>query len=190
MMSIRMVTAIALVCLSLATASIAAQQPSPQQDKPVMVDVDARSGRPSNRAPVNVRIEVTIADQDAAEAMPAGAAGEVGRSAAAKTAATKKVVVLTLANDAHGSMRSQGHEARFRVNVDARATIVEQTNGIHLQLGIEYNPRSESPGSPPASLSEQIAVYLESGKPLVISQSADPVSGRKIAVEVKATILK
>jgi hypothetical protein len=33
-------------------------------------------------------------------------------------------------------------------------------------------------------------VILQNGKPLIISQSADPVSDRKVVVEVKATILK
>ena len=31
---------------------------------------------------------------------------------------------------------------------------------------------------------------LQSGKPLVVSQAADPVSDRKVIVEVKATVLK
>ena len=31
---------------------------------------------------------------------------------------------------------------------------------------------------------------LEDGKPLVISQSADPATDRKVKVEVKATILR
>jgi len=41
-----------------------------------------------------------------------------------------------------------------------------------------------------ASLHERLTVILESGKPTVISQEADPTSERKITVEVTATILK
>jgi hypothetical protein len=33
-------------------------------------------------------------------------------------------------------------------------------------------------------------VVLQSGKPLIVSQAADPVSERKVLVEVKATVLK
>jgi hypothetical protein len=35
-----------------------------------------------------------------------------------------------------------------------------------------------------------LSVILESGKPMVVSQAADPTSDRKITVEVTATILK
>ena len=41
-----------------------------------------------------------------------------------------------------------------------------------------------------ASFSERLSVYLESGKPMMISQAADPTSDRKISVEVTATILR
>jgi len=33
-------------------------------------------------------------------------------------------------------------------------------------------------------------VILQSGKPLVISQAADPIGDREIIIEVKATVLK
>jgi hypothetical protein len=35
-----------------------------------------------------------------------------------------------------------------------------------------------------------VAIVLTSGKPLVLSQAADPLSDRKITVEVRADILK
>jgi hypothetical protein len=41
-----------------------------------------------------------------------------------------------------------------------------------------------------ASLNENITLILESGKPTIVSQAADPTSDRKITVEVTATILK
>ena len=40
------------------------------------------------------------------------------------------------------------------------------------------------------SLQESITVLLNDGKPLVISQSADSISDRKVTVEVRATIVK
>jgi hypothetical protein len=39
-------------------------------------------------------------------------------------------------------------------------------------------------------MNQSLTVVLQSGKPLMISQAADPVSDRKVNVEVKATILK
>jgi len=37
---------------------------------------------------------------------------------------------------------------------------------------------------------QNVSVWLESGKPMVISESADPLSDRRLTVEVTATILK
>jgi hypothetical protein len=88
-----------------------------------------------------------------------------------------------------GSVRSQG---RVQINVDARPAIVPNSQMIRLTLGLEYNPRTLGQDAPTewSSLNEQMTVMLEAGKPLVISQAADPASDRKITVEVRATILK
>jgi hypothetical protein len=40
------------------------------------------------------------------------------------------------------------------------------------------------------NINESLSVILEDGKPMLISQSADPIGDRKVKVEVKATILK
>jgi hypothetical protein len=39
-------------------------------------------------------------------------------------------------------------------------------------------------------LNERISTILESGKPLVISQAADPASDRRISVEARATVVR
>ncbi len=39
-------------------------------------------------------------------------------------------------------------------------------------------------------IQENLSVNLDDGKPLVVAQSADPVSDRQVTVEVRATILK
>jgi hypothetical protein len=40
------------------------------------------------------------------------------------------------------------------------------------------------------SIHENLAMILESGKPLVVAQSADPVGDRQVTIEVRATILR
>ena len=42
----------------------------------------------------------------------------------------------------------------------------------------------------PTELNQSLTVVLQSGKPMLISQAADPTSDRKVTVEVKATVLK
>jgi hypothetical protein len=41
-----------------------------------------------------------------------------------------------------------------------------------------------------SSLNEQLTVILDAGKPMVVSQAPDPASDRKIAVEIRATVLR
>ena len=63
-----------------------------------------------------------------------------------------------------------------------------------LEFGLEYQPKSAGgsedlePGM--ASLNERLSIIAESGKPIVVSQAADPASDRKITVELTATIMK
>ena len=39
-------------------------------------------------------------------------------------------------------------------------------------------------------IKQNLVLILESGKPLVVSQATDPISDRRVTVEVTATILK
>jgi hypothetical protein len=65
---------------------------------------------------------------------------------------------------------------------------------IQLEMTLNYVP----PGSPdkdaikprPTGINQSLTVALQSGKPLIVSQAADPISDRKVIVEVKATVLK
>ena len=71
---------------------------------------------------------------------------------------------------------------------------------IRVILNMEYElPVQEQNGAqaqPPATrlrkteIRENLGLVLDSGKPLVVAQSADPVSDRRVTVEVLATILK
>jgi hypothetical protein len=101
---------------------------------------------------------------------------------------------MIVADRGSGSIRSVGNarnQGRVQINMDARPQIL--SNGsVRVALGLEYNPRTLGTDSPSewSSLNEQLGVVLEPGKPLVVSQAADPASDRRIHVEVKATIAK
>ena len=150
--------------------AIAAQQ----EQKPQPAEPAQRPEPPGQ--PVNIKLDVTITDQTGP--------GDPLR----------KVVTMVVADRGSGSIRSTGSvrsQGRVQINVDAQPQIL-QSGGIRLMLRLEYNPRTLGTDAPTewSSLNEQIGVLLQAGKPLVISQAADPASDRKISVEVLATILK
>jgi hypothetical protein len=137
--------------------------------------------------PVNVKIEISITDQ-------------TGGGQAAK-----KVVTMIARDRGNNSIRSganvpvkSGGMVTYRnvtINVDASPQIVvKEPNKVMLVFGLEYLPKSAGgaeelePGM--SQLNERLNLVLESGKPMIVSQAADPTSDRKITVEVTATILK
>ena len=90
------------------------------------------------------------------------------------------------------------------LNVDVEPHILPDGK-VRLRLGLQYvgsdggarTARERQDGEPdravpgPATrteLRQNLWLVLESGKPLVAAQSADPVSDRQVTIEVRATI--
>jgi hypothetical protein len=154
------------------------EQPAPAKEE--------RSGPPREGFPVNVRIEVTITDQR----------GDV--------APIVKTVTKTVADRWPARIRTSGDvmtklgPRQVVLNVDTFPRIVPAVNGtptnkLRVDMTLEYRPKAadadtEQSATPP--INETLTVFLEDGKSMVISQSADPATDRKVKVEVKATILR
>lgn len=141
---------------------------------------DAQSTR-FVRTLTNVQIEFTLTDQ-------------TGTSAP-----EKKTVSMIVSSGNWGKVRSAGNvmaigEPPYVVdlNVDARPFV--STDGlVQLEMTLVYEPpKGTTDGTRPGKqrITQSQTVVLTSGKPLVISQAADPTSDRKVVVEVKATVLK
>ena len=181
-----------ICAISIATVAAAA----PQQTKPSApaksedVKQPAKAPAEPPPMPLNIRIEVSITDQ-------------TGQGPAAK-----KLVTMIAADRQVTSIRSSAsvpvrninnttvmNYRNVTINVDARPSIlVKEPNKVSVNFGLEYQPKSRGeteeaePGM--AALNERLGLILESGKPMVISQAADPTSDRKITVEITATILR
>lgn len=189
-----------ICAMSVAAAAAGAQQ----QTKPAApvkttevqqpaADVKQPAAKPAAEPlgqPINVKIEVSITDQtgsgNPAKKLVSMIASDRNQNFIRSSAS---VPVRNLNNTAIMNYRN------VTINVDARPTIVtKEPTKIHLVLGLEYLPKAGGsqeemePGM--AQLSERLALILESGKPMVVSQAADPASDRKITVEVTATILR
>jgi hypothetical protein len=145
--------------------------------------------------PINVKVELSITEEGGG------------------TISSRKTVSAVIGDGFNGYVRANGFSANpnapsfdrvVPLNLDAYPVIL--SNGkIRLTCTIQYlagaaqyvagaapAPREPASQNQPGrtDIKENIVLILESGKPLVVSQAADPVSDREVTVEVKATILR
>ena len=132
----------------------------------------------------NVQIELAISDQIGTQTPE------------------KKIVSMVVSSGSWGKIRSTGNvrppnETPLVVQLDVDARPMVSVDGpIQLELTLNYAPpgaqlpERDNSKPRPTSINQSLTVVLQSGKPLIISQAADPVSERKVLVEVKATVLK
>lgn len=172
---------IVIVLLMMVVPAVAQESNSPQ--KPAAPAKPAEASKPAPPRPeptMNIRLDLTITDQRG------------------DTPPISKTVTMTMLDTGFGRIRTTGDVRTpmgFRpviLNVDAQPK-VHKDGRIRVDMTIEYRPtaaEAESEKSTTPTVNETINVLLEDGKPLVISQSADPATDRKVKVEAKATILK
>ena len=173
------------VCVLGGSSSALAQTLTPPAGPPVVNPPQGKPGdtKPSEqpnprfvRSLTNVQVELTLTDQ-------------VGTGTP-----QKKTVSMIVSSGSLGKIRNTAARigpTQIGLNVDARP-FVSTEGPIQLELTLYYyTPQGDSkdPGTP-TELNQSLTVVLQSGKPLVVSQAADPVSDRKVVVEVKATVLK
>ena len=176
----------------------------PVLDSP-QVRKEDRAGYWYSETTTNVRFEAVITDQagTAAPVRKTVAATVIdGGSASVRAGVTVPLVSTTVASK-EGTPQPTGVNYRdMGLSLDVRNVVVDG-NFVRASLSVEYNPVDEKmadatgttmAGNMPsfASFKQSMAVALESGKPLQVTQSSDPVPARdrKMTVEVKATILK
>lgn len=151
----------------LAQAELPPKKPAPEQPAP------APRPEPRGQA-INVRVEVALADQTGS--------GEP----------LKKIVTMLAADGVRSSVRNEVPGRGF-LHVDAVPQVLP-SGVIRISVGLEYMPSIASEGTEGnrtlSRLNEQVTVFLESGKPVVISQAADPTSDRKVTAQVTATVVK
>jgi pyruvate/2-oxoglutarate dehydrogenase complex dihydrolipoamide acyltransferase (E2) component len=128
----------------------------------------------------NVQVEVVVIDQGPGEAP--------NRQAISAVAADRESASVRNSPDLRGGRN---------ISLDIRPVIAEGSR-VRLNLGLEYWLQSMAAEEPSADDRKQSFpqvrltqnVVLESGKPLVISQSTAPGTQRTVTVEVKATVLR
>ena len=97
-----------------------------------------------------------------------------------------------------GSIRTQSQVVQVGpvpLNVDASPTLLADGK-IRLAINLQYDWPAPADGNAArgtvtsTSLHDQLMLILESGKPIVAAQSADPVGDRQVTVDVRATIFE
>lgn len=110
---------------------------------------------------------------------------------------SKKTVSMLILPSQNGRIRTSnvlpGTGIEVKLNVDAHVSM--STPGfMTVMVTFEYTPAQVQADAAtslrPAQLHESIYVAVQDGKPLVVSQSADPVTDRRVTVELTATIQK
>lgn len=145
---------------------------APRPETPRAPNLGGPNNQPMSPA-TNIRLDLTITDTYTG-------------------APVKKTVSLLVLNANSGMIRTNGSDGWSVLNVDAVAAAY--TSGqVSLRMTFEYTPaqaKQESGGGRAPRLNESITVVLQDGKPLMVSQSADPATDRKVTAELTATILK
>jgi hypothetical protein len=197
-----------LSVVALSAATLAAQAKPTQTTTPAKPAAEAKPEPAAPKAPpeppplpLNIKIEVSITDQSgtnppAKKVVTMIASDRMSTNVRSSASVPVKQTVFTgPPNGATVATPSYSYRT-VQINVDARPAIVQKDpNKISMNFGLEYLPTTrlsaQEEGEPGlTSWNERLSVILESGKPMVVSQAADPTSDRKITVEVTATILK
>ena len=157
------------------------QTPEPPMPPPPPPAPPAPAARRSGQ-PVNIKIEFTITDQRGG------------------SPASKRTISVIVADAQTGQIRSQSEVAGLGgipLNVDTTPELL--TDGkIRLGFNLQYDwAVSSNTKEGPArgtvlktAMHDSVSLILESGKPMVAAQSADPIGDRQVTVEVKATVLR
>ncbi len=157
-------------------ASIAPPPPPP----PAPPGPPRREGQP-----INVRVELNISEEGGG------------------SPTVKKSISAVVGDSFNGYVRENAFSPNpaanafnrvVPLNLDAYPVII--ANGkIRLTCIIQYNaggasaPANAGPGAG-TDIKQSLVLILDSGKSLVVSQATDPISDRRVTVEVTATILK
>lgn len=187
------VVALAVTFIASSAAAAGAQEagyvPAAQASNAQTPPVQSPTLQPPTRQPqqlVNIRLELTISVTD---------------QRGTAVAPSKTVLMHTVDRD-NARIRT-GRAASSTpppanvvtspgpvLNVDATPEIL--TGGrLRVSISFEYRPGgSETDKMEPIHINERLSAILEDGKPMVVSQTADPSGDRNVRVELKATILK
>lgn len=146
--------------------------------------VSGRFGTPQKGQLLNVKVEFTITDQ-------IGTKPPVKKTMTMVVADRESSRIRTSVNYRIKRLEGGTQWGRAPLSVDVNPWI--EGNKIRVDFSIEYSAVDEAVTAGEvgeATVSERLAAVLDSGVPVVVAQSSDAISDRKVTIEIKATIMK
>jgi hypothetical protein len=144
----------------------------------------------------NIKIDVKITDQSGAgQPIVKTLSAVVGdrEEGSIRTSVNVPVPIVRLEQDV---VKTLGWDLiETPLNIDLRARM-QDSNRVLVWVSLNYKTTfgaSDEAKTRPTRTSEitqKFALFLENGKPVTVSQSADAATDRKVTIELKATILK
>jgi hypothetical protein len=184
-----MILAIALPAASASAQQLGAAAPAPARNTVAPVAVGQNTPRPAvaaapakvdpriDTSDVNLSVTVKITDK-------------------APSGDQTKTVSLMFSNQSSGRVRSSGstlsngRNQGSDLNVDAQGTLMK-SGQIRTNLTIIYQPEWTDDVTKMTGVTQSASIYLTDGRPVVITQAADPTKGtRSVAIEVTAKVIK
>ena len=128
----------------------------------------------TNSDPINIRYEIRIREE--------GGAAKPTTKTVSMTGTLGEVSIVRAGTTVPG--------VQNYLNVDITPTGIGSNKKVRTKIGIEYAPYiGEPPATRPLQIRQTVHTWLDSGKPMVISESIDPSSERRFVLEVTATML-
>ena len=146
---------------------------------------------PAQTLPANVRFDVVITDDNG------------GGKPMTKLVTLNLIASFNSVDSGIGQIRSSARpgglpqytpdgktllDNNLNLNVDINRPRLMQGNKIRVPIVVEYKPYSGDPKAASATVRASVEMLMDNGKKTVISQSSDPVTDRKIIIEVTPTI--
>ena len=189
-----------------AARPLAAQNPAPAAPPaPAAAPIPpprATVGTSPGASPRNIRFDITINDSGVSAPInktvtlnvSQGGNGSIRSSARIPGAPVPAPRTVT-SQGADGKPQTTitpGTPPTISLNVDVSNPTVFEDGGIRAMVVIEYQPYVPAPATRPEPAvvrANSISVF-ESGKKMVLLQSADPMSDRRTTIEVTATVIR
>jgi hypothetical protein len=146
----------------------------PTEAPPPAPPAEQEPARLGRGQPVNIRFDFTIIDEGG-------------------PATSRKAVSVTVADRQSGLVRSEvfvQDVGRVPLSVDALPILEDGKIRTRVTLDYQPNPGEDRKRPTPMSMRLSFGILLENGRKVLAAQAADPVTDRRVSVEVTATVLK